>query len=78
METLVVLAVVGSFKYLAASWIRLKIKQRFRYFGTVSRINLYPVKGCHATRVNSAKCGSLGLEVNGVKDRYDDVHIVEN
>lgn len=71
METLVPLAVVGIWKYLAAAWIRRDIERQFQYFGTVSCINLYPVKGCHATRVKSARCGARGLEVNGVKDRYD-------
>lgn len=69
METLVPLSVVGIWKYLAAAWIRRDIERQFRYFGTVSGINLYPVKGCHATRVKSAQCGARGLEVNGVKDR---------
>lgn len=71
METLVPLSVVGIWKYLAAAWIRRDIERQFQYFGTVSCINLYPVKGCHATRVKSAQCGVRGLEVNGVKDRYD-------
>lgn len=71
METLVPLSVVGIWKYLAAAWIRRDIERQFQYFGTVSCINLYPVKGCHATLVKSARCGARGLEVNGVKDRYD-------
>ncbi|XP_062620148.1 mitochondrial amidoxime-reducing component 1-like [Saccostrea cucullata] len=69
METFLALVAVGSWKYLAASWIRRKIEQRFQYFGTVSCLNLYPVKGCHATRVKKAKCGPRGLEVGGVMDR---------
>ena len=69
METLTPLVAFSLWKHLASAWIRRDIERRFEYFGTVSGVNLYPVKGLGATRVQSARCGPLGLEVKGVRDR---------
>ena len=70
METLAPLVAVSLWKHLTSAVIRQDIERRFEYFGTVSGVNLYPVKGLGATRVQSARCGPLGLEVKGVRDRY--------
>ena len=71
METLAPLVAVSLWKHLASAVIRQDIERRFEYFGTVSGVSLYPVKGFGATRVQSARCGPLGLKVKGVRDRYD-------
>nr|XP_022317687.1 mitochondrial amidoxime-reducing component 1-like [Crassostrea virginica] len=70
METLAPLVAVSLWKHLTSAVIRQDIERRFEYFGTVSGVSLYPVKGFGATRVQSARCGPLGLEVKGVRDRF--------
>lgn len=57
-------------KWISAEWFRKKKEKQFERVGTLSALNLFPVKSCRGISLQSARCTVLGLQSNGVIDRH--------
>lgn len=69
-NTIVVLAGSSLFKYAAFLYLTKKRRSKYQKVGAVSELYIYPVKSCKGIKVDSLRCTKLGVEYEGVRDRY--------
>lgn len=45
-------------------------RKQYRYVGKVGALWIFPFKSFKGIRINKAECTSVGLDWNGLRDRY--------